>query len=55
MKTFGIGPCYEIGLIKGRIKEAILEGEIENSEEQAKSLMLECGKELGLTPISREQ
>ena len=55
MKTFSIGPCYEIGLIKGRIKEAILEGEIENSEEQAKSLMLECGKELGLTPISREQ
>merc|ERR1711965_960381 len=36
MKTFNIGPCYEIGAIKSRIKEAILEGEIENSAEQAK-------------------
>ena len=48
MKTFNIGPCYEIGLIKGKIKEAILEGVIENSEEQAIKLMLECGKGLGL-------
>jgi len=55
MKTFNIGPCSEIGVIKSRIKEAILEGEIENSEEQAKLLMLACGKELGLTVVHTEQ
>ena len=51
MKTFNIGPCYEVGVIKSKIKEAILEGEIENSVEQAKSLMLTYGKELGLTAV----
>jgi hypothetical protein len=55
MKTFNIGPCYEIGVIKSKIKEAILEGEIENSKEQAKLLMLAYGKELGLTTIESEQ
>ena len=51
MRTFNIGPCYEIGVIKNRIKEAILDGEIENSALEAKALMLKCGKELGLTAI----
>ena len=48
MKTFNIGPCYEIGVIKSKIKEAILEGDIENSEDQARKLMLQYGEELGL-------
>lgn len=48
MKTFGLGPCNEIGVIKSRIKEAILEGEIENNFDQAYSLMIAIGKELGL-------
>ena len=48
MKTFDIGPCYEVGVIKGKIKEAILEGEISNSYQEAKELMLNIGKELGL-------
>lgn len=52
MKTFGLSPCYEVGLIKNRIKEAILEGEIENDIEQARSYMLKLGEELGLTPNS---
>ena len=55
MKTFNIGPCYEIGVIKSRIKEAILEGEIENSAEQAKLLMLAFGKELGFNAVHTEQ
>lgn len=54
MKTFNIGPCYEIGVIKGKIKEAILEGVIENSKEQAIKLMLECGKGLGLKAIKAQ-
>ncbi len=48
MSTFGIGPCGEIGTIKTRIKEAILEGDIENDFDQAYALMVEIGKELGL-------
>lgn len=48
METFGIGPCREIGDIKAAIKEAILEGEIENDREQAYGLMLKLGTKLGL-------
>jgi len=51
MKTFDIGPCYEVGVIKSKIKEAILEGEISNSYEDARELMLKLGKELGLKKI----
>lgn len=48
METFGLKPCHEIGIIKNRIKEAILEGEINNDYHQAVAFMLELGKELGL-------
>ncbi len=48
MKTFDLKPCEEIGIIKSRIKEAILEGEIPNDFETAKKLMFAIGEELGL-------
>lgn len=48
MSTFGIGPRAEIGIIKSQIKEAILEGTIENDYDQAYAEMLRIGKELGL-------
>ncbi|MNJ84579.1 Multifunctional CCA protein [compost metagenome] len=48
MQTFDLKPCEEIGIIKSRIKEAILEGEIPNDFETAKKLMLTIGEELGL-------
>lgn len=50
MKTFGIEPCKEIGVIKNAIKEAILEGEIENNYDSALKYMLELGKKLYLKP-----
>ncbi len=52
MKTFEIGPCSEIGTIKSKIKEAILEGTISNSFDDAVSEMLRLGKELGLTLVN---
>ena len=48
MKTFGLTPCAEIGIIKMRIKDAILEGEIANEYDAARELMLKLGNELGL-------
>src|SRR5690606_40703936 len=48
MATYGIGPCHEIGLIKNAIKEAILDGKIENDRIQAIALMKEKALELGL-------
>jgi len=48
MKSFNLGPCYEVGVIKSKIKEAILEGEIPNSYDDAKALMLTIGREMGL-------
>jgi poly(A) polymerase len=54
MESFGLKPCREIGIIKNQIKEAILEGEIENDFEQAKALMLKLGKDLNLQVVDRE-
>ena len=51
MKTFDIGPCNEIGVIKQKIKEAILDGEIQNDFDEAFELMLKIGKEIGLKNI----
>lgn len=51
MKTFNIGPQAEIGTIKTRIKDAILEGEIPNEFEPAYQFMLKVGKEIGLNPV----
>lgn len=50
MKTFGIGPSKHIGEIKTAVKDAILDGIIENNPEQAFEFMVEIGKKLGLTP-----
>jgi len=52
MEVFGLQPCKEIGLIKSAIKEAILDGEISNSYEEAFQFMLKKGEELGLTVVS---
>jgi len=53
MDTFGIGPSREIGIIKDRIKDAILDGEIPNEYEPAYRMMLELGSELGLSVRSK--
>ena len=53
MKYFGVGPCAEIGWIKNNIKEAILEGKIENTYDQALAEMCILGNEIGLKPANQ--
>lgn len=55
MKTFNLQPSREIGTIKEKIKEAILEGEIPNDYGAAYQLMLNKGLELGLTPVKKNE
>ena len=48
MDTFNIKPCKEVGILKESIKNAILDGIIKNSYEDAKEYMLTKAKEIGL-------
>ena len=50
MQRYGLSPCSTIGIIKEYVKEAILDGIIENNYEQAFQLMEKKALELGLTP-----
>jgi len=52
METFNLKPCKEVGIIKNRIKDAILDGEIRNDFFEAYTLMLNTGKELGLNVLN---
>lgn len=52
MEAFNLKPCREVGIIKNRIKDAILDGEICNDFFEAYTLMLNAGKELGLKVVN---
>ena len=52
MQTFGLSPSKPVGIIKDSLKDAMLDGVIENTYEAAYVYMLEKGKELGLTRVS---
>ncbi len=51
MDIFGIAPCKKVGDIKNAIKDAILDGEIENNYDAAYDYMLIKAKELQLAPV----
>lgn len=56
METFGLGECREVGIIKERIKNAILDGEIPNDHAAARDLMLRFAEaELGLLAVPGTQ
>ncbi len=50
MELFGIEPCNTIGQLKEMVKEAILDGVIPNTFEDADAFMRERAAELGLFP-----
>ena len=49
MSFFGLGPSREVGVIKERIKNAILDGSIPNEREAALTYMHKVALELGLS------
>ena len=51
MELFGISPCNTIGQLKEYVKNAILDGDIENTFEAADALMRQKAAELGLFPV----
>ena len=54
MEVFGLEPCREIGIIKNAIKDAILDGIIQNDRDQAYQFMLAKAHELGLKPVTNQ-
>ncbi len=54
MQTYGIPPCKQIGEMKERIKNAILDGEIPNEYAAAYALMERLAEEQGLTKQTTE-
>ncbi|AWN82296.1 CCA tRNA nucleotidyltransferase [Candidatus Cardinium hertigii] len=48
MQAFGLRPSPQVGFIKEAVKEAILEGKIKNSYEEAFRYMLMIGEQYGL-------
>ncbi len=54
METFGISPSREVGTIKMAIREAILDGIIENNFTAAYEYMLSQGKALGLEVVKEK-
>ncbi|MDR1112144.1 MAG: CCA tRNA nucleotidyltransferase [Bacteroidales bacterium] len=52
MQTFNLQPCHQVGVIKNAIREAILDGMIENNHDAAYHFMLKEAAKLGLTPVN---
>lgn len=54
MKVYGLEPCNTIGILKEAVKEAILDGIIENDFAQADAFMRVKAAEMGLKEVENE-
>jgi poly(A) polymerase len=52
MDTFGLPPGRQVGIIKNALREAMLDGVVDNSYDAAYNFMVEEGRKLGLHPVS---
>jgi poly(A) polymerase len=52
MKTFNLKPGKEIGIMKNALREAIIEGEIQNDFNSAYTYILNLGVKLGYKPVN---
>ncbi len=52
MQLFGLKEGREVGIIKNQIREAILEGDIQNSREEAIAFTIKKGEEIGLKVVA---
>jgi poly(A) polymerase len=52
MKIFGLKPGKEVGILKNAIREAILDGEINNNYDDAYDLLMKKAEEMRLKPVS---
>ncbi len=50
MEVFDLAPSKPVGILKNRIKDAILDGIIHNDREEAWELMVRSAAEMGLSP-----
>ena len=55
MELFGISPCNTIGQLKELVKNAILDGVIENSFEAADAFMRREAEAFGLFPVKKDE
>ena len=51
MKTFGLLPGREVGIIKNAIKDAVLDGLIRNNYDEAFAFMISEGIKLNLKQV----
>jgi len=54
MELFGLNPGREIGILKEKVKEAILEGEIQNDKIEAREFVINEAEKLGLTLVNEK-
>ncbi|TAD82289.1 MAG: tRNA nucleotidyltransferase, partial [Bacteroidetes bacterium] len=50
MSTFGLTPGRDVGLIKSALKEAMLDGEVENNYESALAFVVRKAESMGIHP-----
>ncbi len=51
MQLFGLKPSREVGQLKQTLKDAVLDNRVENEREPLMQLLLEKGREMGLTVL----